>query len=249
MRVPMREWLVPQWPAPPSVRSLSTLRVGGESKAPFDSWNLADHVGDNSGDVAHNRRLLCEALKLPHEPLWLRQTHGVQVAHAGETGADPTPEADACIATSPGWPCVVLTADCLPVLLCTQDGAEVAAAHAGWRGLAAGVLEATVQAFTAAPDRLMAWLGPAIGPDAFEVGAEVRTRFLDQDPGADSAFRIHGHRYLADLYSLARRRLHLAGVDAVYGGGLCTLTDRARFFSYRRDGNCGRMATLVWIEG
>lgn len=216
------------------------------SRGPYASLNLADHVGDDPVRVARNRALLCERLALPGEPLWLRQVHGCEVARGGvdQNGC----EADAAVALVPGVVCAVLTADCLPLLLCDRAGTRAAAVHAGWRGLAAGVIEAAVARMQAAPADLLAWLGPAIGPDAFEVGAEVRTAFLARDPAAGAAFRPSpGGRWLADLYLLARHRLAAAGVGRISGGGLCTYTDARRFYSYRREGVTGRMASLIWI--
>jgi hypothetical protein len=196
--------------------------------------------------VAENRRLLRAALDLPREPRWLTQVHGRQVVEAGEAG--PPPDADASVARSPGPVCAVLTADCLPVLLCDRSGTRAAAAHAGWRGLAAGVLEATVAALGPAPEELIAWLGPAIGQRPYEVGAEVRGAFVDADPAAEVAFvPSPGGRWLADVYALARRRLAGIGVDAVYGGGLCCHDDPTHYYSYRRDRVTGRMASLVWL--
>jgi YfiH family protein len=205
-------------------------------------------VGDDPAAVAVNRRLLVEALNLPSEPRWLEQVHGIRVA-----GRDWSPgcAADAAVTDQPGEVCVVMTADCLPVLLCNRAGTRVAVAHAGWRGLAAGVLERSVAAFPDDPAEVMAWLGPAIGPDAFEVGEEVRRAFCANDPGAAVAFEpsVRSGHWLADLYALARRRLGACGVTAVYGGGECTYGDAERFFSFRRDGTTGRMATLVWLTG
>ena len=241
------EWLQPEWPAPANVRTASTLRTGGVSAMPFDTLNLGDHVGDAPEAVQSNRQRLREALRLPDEPCWLNQVHGSRVIEAGKSAAPP--EADACIARSTGQVCVVMTADCLPVLFCNREGDRVAAAHAGWRGLAGGVLESTVNSLGLPGSQLMAWLGPAIGPDAFEVGDEVRIAFTARDAAAAQAFRP-GHRaghWLADLYLLARQDLARLGVHAVYGGGLCTYSDESRFFSYRRDGKCGRMATLIWL--
>jgi len=221
-----------------------TLRTGGASTGPYASFNLGNHVGDAAGAVAKNRRRLREALRLPSEPLWLEQVHGTEVAHFEGL---PRPRADAAVATQAGQVCAVMVADCLPVLLADREGTCVAAAHAGWRGLAAGVLEATVAAMPVEPARILAWLGPAIGPDAFEVGPEVREVFLAADGGASEAFRAAaGDRWLADIYRLARRRLAAVGVQAVYGGEGCTVSDPARFYSFRRDGATGRMAALVW---
>lgn len=237
----------PDWPAPARVRAWSTTRSGGESAGPFASLNLGDHVGDDPDSVARNRVRVLDRLGLPAEPLWLRQVHGCEVA---EAGADPRGcTADAAVARAPGQVCAVLTADCLPLLLCDRAGLSVAAVHAGWRGLAAGVVEQAVGALGADPGQVLAWLGPAIGPDAFEVGVEVRDLFLAADPGASEAFRPGaGGRWLADLGVLAVRRLGRIGVRAVSGGGLCTYSDPRRFFSYRRDGVTGRMASLIWLS-
>jgi YfiH family protein len=237
------DWLLPDWPAPTRVKACVTTRAGGISLPPFDSFNLGDHVEDNPLSVSENRQRLCAALG--SSPAWLRQVHGIQVV-----AADPGQilEADASYTAEVGVACAVLTADCLPVLFCDHAGTRVAAAHAGWRGLAGGVLEATVQAMALPADQLMAWLGPAIGPAAFEVGAEVREAFVSKHPQADAAFvpSLNSGRFMADLYALARIRLAACGVTAVYGGGLCTLSD-PRFYSYRRAARTGRFASLVWL--
>lgn len=237
--------IVPDWPAPAGVRALVTTRAGGVSLPPWDSLNLGDHVGDDPAAVAENRRRL--RAHLPAEPLWLRQVHGVRCIDAAR--AAPGAEADAVRARVPGVVCAVLTADCLPVLICDEAGTAVAAAHAGWRGLAAGVIEATVAALGLPGERLMAWLGPAIGPERFEVGGEVRAAFVAQDAGAAAAFAAQPDgKWLCDLYALARRRLAALGVHRVAGADFCTVNDAGRFFSYRRDGASGRMATLIWLE-
>jgi len=234
----------PDWPAPPNVAACSTTREGGVSRGPWASLNLGDHVGDDPAAVQRNRVRLAEALKLPGEPQWLQQVHGTAVCTPGHAVAC----ADACIDDRPGRVCVVMTADCLPVLLCNRRGTRVGAAHAGWRGLLAGVLEQTVAAFADPPSDLLAWLGPAIGPGAFEVGDEVRAAFVDEDSAGADCFVDHGPgHWLADIYGLARQRLLRAGVTAVSGGGLCTYSDPARFFSYRREHRTGRMASLVWL--
>lgn len=239
-------FITPDWPAPAGVRAASTLRHGGVSPAPYDSLNLAQHVADAPDNVEANRRILSQALQLPQEPRWLAQVHGTAVA---DSDSPPGCEADAAVSSRPGEVCVVLTADCLPVLFATEGGDRVAAAHAGWRGLCAGVLEKTVERMGVGGGELLAWLGPAIGRAAFEVGEEVRQAFVDKDPDAAAAFMASrpGH-WLADLYLLARLRLARAGVTAVYGGGFCTFSDAGRFFSYRRDGCTGRMASLIWID-
>ena len=239
--------IVPDWPAPSAVRAVVTTRIGGVSQSPYASFNLATHVGDNPSAVKTNRhRLRCD-LPLPSEPVWLRQVHGTTVVDAGHSGMEP--EADGAYAVRSGVVCAVLTADCLPVLLCDRAGTKVAALHAGWRGLANGVIEAGVKALGGVDGDLMAWLGPAIGPAAFEVGAEVRSAFLAHDPQAEAAFQPNSAgKFLADIYRLAHQRLAAAGVHQVSGGGFCTVSDRERFFSYRRDGTTGRMATLVWLS-
>ena len=237
-------WIVPDWPAPASVRALVTTRAGGVSEGPYASMNLGQNSGDRPSSVARNRAIL--AGHLPAEPRWLRQVHGAGVVEAGRDTDDP---ADAAVARAPGVACAVLTADCLPVFLCDASGASVGIAHAGWRGLAAGVLERTVERMATGGARLMAWLGPAIGPQAFEVGAEVRAAFLAHDPGADAAFVDKGGgKYLADLYALARQRLAASGVTQVSGGAFCTWSESGRFLSYRREKMSGRMASVIWLE-
>ena len=237
--------IFPDWPAPAGVHALTTLRRGGVSPVPYADWNLAAHVGDDPAAVAENRRHLRERFRLPAEPAWLEQVHGSSLVNAARVGAPA--QADGSYATAPGAVCAVLTADCLPVLFCSEDGQRVAAVHAGWRGLAAGVLEAALDAL--GPGDYLAWLGPAIGPVAFEVGPEVRNAFLSYQPAAAAAFQETrpGH-WLADLYGLARLRLAARGVDAVYGGEHCTFREAGRFYSYRRDGVTGRMASLIWRE-
>ena len=239
--------LIPDWPAPKNVRTLQTTRHGGVSVAPYDSLNLGDHVGDAPLAVERNRMLLNKLL--PTEPVWLKQVHGVVVADAAQAAC--WPEADACVSAHPGAVCVIMTADCLPVLLCDDKGSVVGAAHAGWRGLCDGVIEQTVQAMKVPPTTLMAWLGPAIGAQAFEVGDEVRAAFIAAQPQAVSAFTPsplnREGKWLADIYQLARLRLQALGISRIYGGGLCTYTDRANFFSYRRDGVTGRMGTFIWL--
>jgi YfiH family protein len=226
---------------------VTTTREGGVSRAPFDALNLADHVGDRPEAVEQNRDLLRRRLRLPAEPVWLEQVHGCNVAACDSAG--PRPQADAGYTDRQGVVCAVLTADCLPVLFCDRQGTRVAAAHAGWRGLAGGVLETAVAELAVPPAQLLAWLGPAIGPQAFEVGAEVRRAFAEQHAEAGDAFAAQANgRWLADLYRLARIRLGALGVNAVYGGGLCTFSDRERFYSYRRDQVTGRMATLIWLD-
>jgi YfiH family protein len=244
-------WFEPQWPAPDGVRVLSTLRGepggGAASQAPYACFNLGDHVGDDSLAVAENRRMLRREAGLPAEPAWLAQVHGVSVADLDARASEAA--ADAALTRCPGKVCVILTADCLPIVFATDTGDTVAAAHAGWRGLAAGVIGATVRAMAAQPERLIAWLGPAIGLEHFEVGEEVREAFLKGDPGAGDAFRANARgRFQADLAMLARRQLEDLGVNRIYGGGECTYARADKYFSHRRDGITGRQATLIWRE-
>ena len=250
----MTAWLDADWPAPPGIRALTTTRHGlGMSQVPFDSFNLGIRCGDDAEAVIENRRQLEAALGLPSAPYWLRQVHGIEVARfetappakAGEAEV----QADAAVTSTPGTVLAILTADCLPVVFAARDGSEVAAAHAGWRGLADGMLEATVAAMKTPADDIVAWLGPAAGPDAYEIGEEVFNAFVSRDARASAAFAPTrpGH-WNVDLYALARRRLAAVGVTDVHGGGLCTISDPARFFSHRRDRRSGRIATLAWIE-
>jgi YfiH family protein len=246
MRKQAIDWIRPDWPCPVGVRAVSTTRHGGTSLAPYASLNLGDHVGDDPGYVAKNRQLLEQRLLLPSEPVWLQQVHGRRVI---EAGVDTDKRADAAWTMQAGSVCAVMTADCLPVLFCDRQGTRVAAVHAGWRGLAAGVLEATVDRLAARAEDLMAWMGPAIGPRAFEVGDDVRQVFVDHDPNAAAAFEPIGEgHWLADIYRLARQRLGSCGITRVFGGGFCTWSDRERFFSYRRDKVTGRMASLIWLQ-
>ena len=242
------DWLVPDWPAPPRVRAFVTTRAGGVSEGEYATLNLGARSGDEPARVAANRGAV--RAHLPSEPAWLAQVHGNAVADLDALADDAQPQADAAATSVPGRVAVVLTADCLPVFLCRDDGSRVAVAHAGWRGLAAGVLENAVAAVGGPPGRVLAWLGPAIGPRAFEVGPEVREAFAGVHREAGSAFVPRGGgKYLADLYALARLRLAKAGVAAVSGGGFCTWTERGRFFSYRREKLSGRMGAFIWIDG
>lgn len=236
------------WPLPPGVRAAFTTRLGGTSVAPWDSFNLGMHVGDDPAHVAHNRARLRELLGLRDEPAWLQQVHGNAVADAdAPLGEGPPPVADAAIATQPHRPCVIMVADCLPVLFAARDGRRVGAAHAGWRGLAAGVLENTVAALGLPGTELTAWLGPAILQAHFEVGADVRDAFTAHDATAADYFLPNARgRWQADLVGLARRRLRALGITDVRGGEWCTVADPQRFFSHRRDGRGGRMAALIW---
>jgi len=239
------ELIQADWQVPGKVRAITTTRSGGNSKTPFDSLNLGDHVDDDPGAVAENRQQLINELKLTQQPQWLQQVHGTVVVKADDQGSVPV--ADACWSDQPGQACIVMTADCLPVFF--SDGNRVAVAHAGWRGLADGVLEKTLDVFPQAA-AVHCWLGPAIGPKAFEVGGEVREQFCQQQADAEQAFvpSTAEGKWLADIYQLARLRLQRAGVQHISGGDHCTFTDEQRFFSYRRDGQTGRMASVIWLE-
>ena len=257
MKTDATEIIRPQWPAPHSVHAMTTTRRCGVSAPPYDSFNLAQHVGDDDACVRQNRTRLRVAIMLesaaaahPHkgldQPAWLEQAHGTNVVVLGDE--PPAVPADGAVAFEPGRVCVVLTADCLPVLLCDRGGTRVGIAHAGWRGLASGVVEAAVAALRCPSAELIAWLGPAIGPQSYEVGEEVRAAFVAQDPDAGAAFAPNARgRWQADLYALARLRLARAGVEEVHGGDRCTYSEPGCFFSHRRDGRCGRMASLIWL--
>ena len=267
------DFIIPNWPVPNNVHALQTNRYGGCSHAPYDSFNLGDHVKDNPIHVAQNRQLLSQFL--PTEPVWLNQVHGIEVINAAD--ASCLPSADASFTNRKNTVCVTMTADCLPILLCDNLGTIVASVHAGWRSLCNGVIEATVKRMitsTASETRnnesrnsetinsetsqLMAWLGPAIGPNAFEVGAEVRDQSISKDKKSESAFKPLddknlNDKWLCDIYQIATQRLNNLGVTQIYGGGTgnepwCTFTDENRFFSFRRDGDTGRMATLIWMQ-
>lgn len=250
--LPDDAFLWPDWPAPVCVRAVTTTRVGGASRGAWRGFNLATHCDDAPAAVVANRAALGRSLQLPVEPAWLEQVHGCDVLEVPICGTPeaPPPTADAAWTRNPEAVCAILTADCLPVVFCDRAGTCVAVAHAGWRSLVAGILEATVATMAVPPAQMLAWLGPCIGPAAFEVGPEVRAAFCNRDPGAREAFRPSGRggHWLADLPRLARRRLAAVGVSTVYGGDWCTVNDPQRFFSYRRDGVTGRMATLAWIQ-
>lgn len=250
MTISKPDFIVPDWPSPAGIRAAFTLRSGGVSAPPFDTCNIAAHVGDDSSAIAGNRARLRESLALPAEPVWLEQVHGHRVVDLdSQTSHASLGPADAAITRSRSRVCAIQVADCLPVLFAAADGSVIGAAHAGWRGLAGGVLESTACAMKVPAGELMAWMGPAIGPAHFEVGEEVRAAFLAADSGASAAFTANERgRWQCDLYALARRRLAAMGVTAIYGGGWCTYADAARFFSYRRDGRCGRMAALIWRD-
>ena len=243
----LEDCILPDWPAPANVRALITTRAGGVSVGAYASMNPADHVGDDPAAVQKNRELLRSLL--PNAPHWLKQVHGSGV-HLADAAPSAIPEADASVSKTPCEVCVVLTADCLPVLLCDEAGSVVGVAHAGWRGLCHGVIERTVEAMGVPGARLLAYLGPAIGPQAFEVGDEVRAAFMAVDPIAAEAFQPGAQpgKWLADIYRLARQRLGKLGVSRVYGGQDCTFLDGQRFFSFRRDQATGRMASLIWLQ-
>jgi len=245
-------FIIPNWPAHSNVKALQTARAGGISLAPYDSLNLGSHVNDDPFHVAHNRQLLSQFV--PSEPIWLNQVHGINVVGAANTTC--VPDADASYTSRKNVVCVTMTADCLPILVCDTAGTIVASIHAGWRSLCDGVIEATILTMrTKMPvdsNQLMAWLGPAIGPNAFEVGSDVRAQFIAKDAQAELAFKPHGDKLLCDIYKIATQRLNNLGVTKIYGGGQesepwCTFTDEKRFFSFRRNGETGRMATLIWL--
>ena len=244
--------LKPDWPASYRVRAISTTRAGGVSGRPWNSLNLGVHVEDDPDHVRQNRRRLAESTGLKSEQIgWLNQVHGIDVVELNPDNVGQIAKADASYTRHPGIACAILTADCLPVILADREGTVVGAAHCGWRSLCGGVIENLVSKMAVAPEALQAWLGPAIGPDSFEVGPEVREAFLDHDPKAVHAFTAEGARpghFMADIYALATLRLNHLGVSNVTGGGLCTVQDSDRFFSYRRDGRTGRMATLIWLN-
>ncbi|MDX1559719.1 MAG: peptidoglycan editing factor PgeF [Marinobacter sp.] len=243
--------LKPDWSAPDKVRAISTTRAGGVSGRPWNSLNLGSHVEDNPDHVQQNRRRLAESTGLKSERIgWLNQVHGTDVVELTPDNVGQIAKADASYTRHPGIACAILTADCLPVILADRKGTVAGAAHCGWRSLCGGVIENLVSEMAVAPETLQAWLGPAIGPDSFEVGPEVREAFLEHDPEAAHAFKAEGARsghFMADIYALAILRLNHLGVSTVTGGGLCTVQESDRFFSYRRDGQTGRMATLVWL--
>ena len=245
----MKYCLQPDWPAPQQVRACTTYRHQGTSLSPYDSWNLASHVGDDANRVAQNRVLLIERLALTSEPVWLDQVHGNKIINLAQHSKSGTPTADGSYTSQPEKVCAVMTADCLPVLITNQTGTEVAAVHAGWRGLAGGVVQQAIDLFTCQREDILVWLGPAIGPQAFEVGAEVRQVFVDQLATCDTAFKlISEKKYLADIYLIARQLLGSINITAVYGGDRCTYSESDSFFSYRRESQTGRMSSLIWID-
>lgn len=241
------DFIIPNWPVPANVVALQTTRLGGVSGAPYASLNLGAHVNDDPIAVAKNRQLLSPYL--PNEPVWVNQVHGIEVIDAAQSAC--LQNADASFTTKPNVVCVTMTADCLPVLLCDKAGTVVAAVHAGWRGLCDGVIEAAVNKLPVEHSEILAWLGPAIGPNAFEVGSEVRAQFIAKDAQAASAFQTNGNKWLGDIYQIASQRLSYLGVTQIYGGSVnedfCTYTDATRFYSFRRDDVTGRMASLIWL--
>lgn len=234
------------WPAPANINALTTTRLGGDSHGTFNGLNLADHVDDNIEHVTKNRQIISQTLNI-EEPVWLKQVHGIKVVNA--TTAQHHAEADAIFSNQINSVCAVLTADCLPLLFCNKTASKVAAAHAGWRGLADGVIESTVDVLQENPENLMVWLGPAIGPQCFEVGQDVVDAFVVNDKASVCAFtQTDDEHYLADIYQLARLRLKRLGIENVYGGELCTYTDEERFYSFRKNKITGRMASMIWIS-
>ena len=239
----------PNWNVPKNIHAFTTTRTGGVSLAPYFSFNLGDHVGDNKSAVKTNRTLLVEKFGLPQTPIFLTQTHSTRVIQLPYSGQNL--EADAVYTNVPHQVCAVMTADCLPVLFTTTSGNEVAAAHAGWRGLCDGVLEETVKCFQAKPEGIVAWFGPAIGPTAFQVGIDVVKQFIAIDEKAKLAFQpdaIEEGKYLGNLYQIATQRLNNLGITQIYGGNHCTFNEKELFFSYRRDNQTGRMASIIWFE-
>jgi len=244
---PETSYIAPQWPAPENIKAFCSTRQHGHSKKPFDSFNLAFHVKDSPQHVVRNRDKLRHDWALAHEPLWLNQVHGTTVILC-QNYSDSAPTADGCISREVQRPCAILTADCLPILLCANQGDEVAALHAGWRGLAHGIVDNAIKQMRTPPAQLLAWLGPAIGPSVFEVGPEVRLDFIAASRDNEAGFSpYHGNQWLADLYQLARLNLQRCGVQRIYGGDFCTVTQADYFFSFRRDkGETGRMASVIW---
>ncbi|MBB71556.1 MAG: hypothetical protein CMF50_04095 [Legionellales bacterium] len=236
----------PNWPAPANIHGFTTTRLGGVSEAPYDSFNLGDHVGDSEAHVSQNRQLLAECFNLPSSPIWLRQIHSPVCVKANASHLHN--EADGSYSRTPGEVCAVLTADCLPILICNKQGSEVAALHGGWRGLFAGIIANALTMLDSSPEELLVWLGPAIGPNAFEVGPEVRDNFISLIPTLAEAFKPgNGDRWYGDIYGIARQQCQALGITAIYGGNYCTVSTPDLFYSYRRDGTTGRMASLIWM--
>jgi len=247
-----KNWLVPNWPAPANIHAATTLRTGGVSKEHYSSLNPATHVNDLSKQVIQNRKIISDMLNLPAEPIWLEQIHSNHIVKAEKKGAPQ--QADASYSIESGVVCAVMTADCLPLLICSKDGKKIAAIHAGWRGLLSGVITNSIYelakvSLNSKYDDLLVWLGPAIGPNCFEIGAEVREVFLEKSIRYENAFKPKTNgKYLADIYELARIELNTLGIFNIYGGNYCTMTEKDLFFSYRRDNQTGRMATLIWKD-
>ena len=239
-------WIVPDWPAPKNIIAISTTRNGGYSLSPYEQLNLGLHVGDDVDLVLKNRQLITDSAQLPEAPRWLEQTHSTDVLTSQNWQTDSV--ADAMVSQYSHHVCTIMTADCLPILLCDQQGTMVAAIHAGWRGLQAGIIEKTIAHFSCPPSEIMAWFGPAIGPSQFEVGEDVYQQFVGCDPQASSAFQSTDEQhYLANIYHLAKQRLNSNGISAIYGGQFCAVSASQQFFSYRREGVTGRMATMIWL--
>lgn len=241
------DFILPNWPVKPNIKSISTTRLGGVSKNLFRSLNLATHVGDDPAHVAKNREYLKRFAGLPAGPVWLQQVHGTHIVNAGT--ASPGTTADGSITKEPNVVCAVMTADCLPLLLTTDKGDRVCALHAGWRGLAAGIIEKSIDEMSTDPDKVIVWMGPAIGPEHFEVGNDVFQEFETKYSGVLKAFKAVGNeKWLMNIYETARQILEMSGVYRIYGGEYCTYSDKDRFYSYRRDNVCGRMASLIWMD-
>lgn len=245
----MTNYIIPNWPAPKNIKAFTTKRIGGISPPPYDSFNLNLYAGDDHKNVFINRKKLYQELHLPSEPFWLKQEHTATVIHLTPNTTVNEPIADATFTTTRNLVCVVLTADCVPILICDTNGSIVGAIHAGWRGIANGIIEATIKAMHTNPQKLLAWLGPAISKNAFITKEEVRNIFVKHDPNSTTAFTLHHDGFLTDIYMLASQRLNNVGVTAIYGGEYCTFTQKELFFSFRRDGaNSGRMASLIWSQ-
>jgi len=245
----MNNYIKPNWPAPKNVSAFATKRTGGVSQPPYDSFNFSLRSDDNPNDVMANRSKLQQELNLPSEPFWLKQEHTNIAIHLQQDTNLNEPVADAAFTNTPGIVCVTLTADCVPILVCDRNGTIVAAIHAGWKGILAGIIEATIKQMSIDPSKLLAWLGPAIGANAFETGCDLYELFTKQNPEAKKAFVAHNNRFLTNIYLLASQRLNQSGVTAIYGGEHCTFTQKELFYSFRRDGtNSGRMASLIWLN-
>lgn len=244
-------WIYPDWPAPKNIHAATTTRQGGASCQPYDSFNLASHVQDEESAVACNRTFLQQRAGLPDMPVWLIQTHSTRVLNLDTFHSEDDRHYDACYTSKSNTVCAILTADCLPILVCSPQTGEIAAMHAGWRGLCNGIVENTIELFQSEPEAILVWFGPAIGPEKFEVGVEVKSAFEAFSPEACAAFTLidpHNQKYHADLYALARQRFALLGIAAVYGGEYCTFSQPDLFFSYRRQSTTGRMVSFIWRQ-